>query len=117
MATLYSEIDKSDWYYQPNFVRFRHRYRGVRESYKINTEITQYYYDIRKIFNESESIRDDLDTYSDIILNGGTIDGCVYYEVLSATPIESNLELIGLSELAIRTEKLRNRTKILERNQ
>jgi hypothetical protein len=117
MAILYSEIDKTDWYYEPNFVRMRHRYRGIRESYKTNTEITQYYYDIRNIFNKAESTRDDLDDYTEKLIEGGSVDGCEYYWSEGATPVLGEVNLLGIDELASRIDKLRNRVKMLERNQ
>lgn len=96
--------------YQPNFVRWRHRYKGVRESLKVNQEIGQYYYDIKNSDYKLDNMDDLLDEVSDTIVNGGAVDG-VQYETDTG---DEDLVLLGFDELAAQVERARVRIKRLE---
>lgn len=112
MPTLYSLVDKTYWVYQPTFVRWRHRYRGPRESLKLNQEISQYMYDLNNIFSQINTNRANLATYATTIRDGGAISGV---EALNddATPSLVDVELWGLDEIESRIEGLRNRVRVL----
>lgn len=60
---VYSELDKSRWSYTPNLVRWRHRYRGVRESLKFNQTHSQMLFDIYNINNKQNTFMDTLEQH------------------------------------------------------
>lgn len=49
---LYSEINRSNFFMTPSTIRWRHRFRGDRESWKINHEIMSIAYDTRKAYEQ-----------------------------------------------------------------
>lgn len=114
MAVLYNTIDKRNWVYQPNFTRWRHRWRGVRESLKINTEISQFYYDATRLNTRVDEVNTQLAETIDLIDNGGSVEGVNFQWDTDATPNIEKLELPGMKEVALRAEKLRNRIRNLE---
>lgn len=60
--------------YQPSFTRWRHRYRGPRESLKINQEIGQYYYDINVMRGKMDALDTEFETQVTNIMEGTTFD-------------------------------------------
>ncbi len=115
MSELYSLVDKKRWIHQPNFTRWNHRYRGVRESLKINTEIHQAYYDLYRLEERADDILDYLEEKSELLTDGGYIDGVEFQISDDATPGISPMYLMGLDDMITTIENLRNRTKDLER--
>jgi hypothetical protein len=114
MPITYSEADKRYWYYQPQLTRWRHRYRGPRESLKINQEIGQLLYDLTKIKQRNDELLAELDYYTDIMQNGWDFDGDVDYTDYSSSTTFAPAELPGNIDLASRIESLRNRVRGLE---
>ena len=59
MPLFYDNIDSNDTesakgydrYYQPNYVRTRHPYRGTRDSEKVNLELGQMRLELYKLYN------------------------------------------------------------------
>lgn len=49
-TVLYSEFDRRNRLCEPQFQRDRSRYRGSRESYKLNLEIAQATYDLMRLY-------------------------------------------------------------------
>lgn len=106
---MYSDIDKRSWVYQPNFVRWRHRSRGVRESLKVNQEITQLIYDLRVCMAKIEILRSNLEYLADLLVEGGTMEADVNW-----SGSDEDLELIGIEALSAKFESLRRRVSKLE---
>lgn len=62
MAKTYSESSNNDLV-QPQSIRLRHRFRGPRESWKINLENDQWYLDVSRLYEMAFAMAD---TVSDI---------------------------------------------------
>lgn len=114
MAKLYDLRDLRYWVYQPNLTRWRHRYKGVRESLKVNQEIGQYYYDIKNCDKRLDDLEDELDAYADLLINGGTVEDVQFNWLDDATPSVADLVIPGFDSLAGAIEGLRNRVRKLE---
>lgn len=108
MALFYDEVDKKKWIYQPNFSRSRQRYRGNRESAKINLEISQFVFDINNIYNKINALLQSSMRYSAYITRGASIDDTQY----SGT---GDNEMMGLLQMASEVEDLKNRIQEMER--
>lgn len=106
----YGSIDRNGWFYQPNLVRWRHRFRGPRESLKINQEMGQYTFDILNMNAKDTAIKSDIDTMREHLLEGWDLDASVDFNTADA-------ELIGIEEMRSRIERLRNRVRFLEKAQ
>jgi hypothetical protein len=100
--------------YQPSFVRFRHRYKGPRESLKINQEIGLYYTDLNQSLLRLDAVDAELDDQTQYLVSGGGGSDDVDYT--NADAETETYYVNGLEELAARTARLRNRVKSLERN-
>lgn len=112
---LYTETDRRFWFYQPNLVRWRHRWRGPRESLKINQELGQTVFDIYNLKQKKDSLRKTTQLYLDYYLDGWDFDSNIDFNwELDAEPSDSAAEFIGYSELIARVESLRKRVKRLE---
>lgn len=96
-GTFYSRINRESWLYQPRFVRTRHRYRGHRESEKVNLDINQIYADMSYLASEMNIAEDNLETDIDNVLNGKTYTDVTYTDE-DATPTN---ELITLKSLDV----------------
>jgi len=117
LPLFFSLIDKRFWVYQTNLVRWRHRFRGVRESLKVNQEIGQYFYDISKADRKIRDLNSDYIGVRGVSLDGGDIVGIGYSwydDAAPATPVTGSLSIDGFNEIDARIERLRNRIKILE---
>lgn len=115
MPILYTDIDKKFWFRQPNLTRWRHKFRSPRESLKINQEIGQTHYDLHRVNLRSEAVSEEVDAMRENAFNGWDFDGDVDYDwSTDATPSASEAEFIGLNELVIRIEILRDRIRHLE---
>lgn len=53
MTVLYWQTDTSRWLLQPQTTRWRSRYRGPRESWKVNLELDQIGLDISRLYYRS----------------------------------------------------------------
>lgn len=88
---------------QPTLTRARHRYRGPRESYKLNLEISQLLYDFTRLYDrviDAEQLH---------------LDGVVTVTEPTDPPItELAADWIGLYELTSRVQRLRDRVRTLE---
>lgn len=85
---------------QPNLTRARHRYRGPRESHKVNLEINQYLYDITRLYQLTLTAEATFRAHMLTLTDGG-----------QAIP---DLDVVGLTELTNRTQRLRDRVRALE---
>lgn len=102
MATYYKEEEEKDRFVQPSFVRFNHRFRGTRESYKANADISAFLYDISKLYEALERIDANVISQQSRLLDGHT---------------ESSNQGVhkGTDDLCSRIESLKNRIFRLER--
>jgi hypothetical protein len=108
MALFYDEIDKKSFIYQPNMSRSRQRYRGPRDSQKINLEISQFLYDLNNINKKTDEFILMTLRYSAYVARGTIVDGIVY----SGT---SDNVIVGILEMASEIEDLKNRIIEMER--
>lgn len=77
MPILYSDVDKDKWFYSTNFVRWRHRYRGSRESYKFNYEISSFLYEIRRVFAKNLANIEELESNVQSLMLGVDLDATI----------------------------------------
>ncbi len=68
---LYASVDRNAWMTQSSMVRWRSCYRGVRESYKLNHEITSFIYDLRRIMESHMESEEKFLDYLNVLMNGG----------------------------------------------
>jgi len=106
MPTFYAEHNIRRHFNAPQFTRSRHRFRGPRESEKINLEMDQLYYSIHKLYQIQDEFQEHFVQSANLLLEGGNID----VEFNEDGPIE----VIGLEELVVRVDMLRRRVKALE---
>lgn len=113
MAYLYDEYERDYWVYQPGFVRSRQIFRGPRDSFRINQEIQQTLFDLNRINVQYD---DTLSLYDDYVelLEDGT-EALDDLEVnWQDDDVEEGVELLGLKDLNMLLEKIRDRIEVLE---
>ena len=88
-------------------VRSRARFRGQRESFKINTEIAQTTYDLRRLYEKYQTIEEKLDLRLETLERGGNVG-----QALNGT--NKALVLDGVESLADRIFRLEKRVRDLE---
>lgn len=115
MAKTYDLRDIRYWVYQPNIVRWRHRFRGVRESLKFNQEIGQYIYDINNARQKMLAVEVTQGENVELVLDGGEIQD-VEILIDDATPTVESMVLPGFESLTSSFARIRNRIRSLERN-
>lgn len=114
MARTYDEYSKEDWVYQPNSIRIRNRFRGPRESHKINLRNAQFYYDLNRLYRKLDSLSAAVDYHLELITEGGEIEDVEYLHSQDATPALDDVTLIGVADLASQLENISNRIRRLE---
>lgn len=106
MPEFYAEHNLRRHFTAPQFTRSRHRFRGARESEKVNLEMDQLYYSIHKLYDIQNQFQDHFVQRANLLLEGGSIE------------VESNedgpIDVVGLEELVARVDMLRRRVKALE---
>jgi hypothetical protein len=112
-SVLFTTLDKSDWVYQPNLVRWRHRSKGPRESLKINQEIGQTYFDLKVLMARLNIVNENLEFIVNQIQDGGEVEGTDFIADPD-TPSEEPIVLLGLDVLGAEIESLRKRIEVLE---
>lgn len=113
---VYAEVDRRNWLLQPNFVRSRARFRGPRETEKINLEINQMYYDLHRTRAKMDATASNLEAFIQ------RFEGGVSFEDIDLRaewtdpldPDEQTVELLSMTELARQIDRLRSRVKSLE---
>lgn len=106
MPTFYSEENKRKHFNAPQFTRMRHRFRGPRESEKVNLEIDQLAFSIRKLYQSDSGFRDKFVGLADLLLVGGEVEGLEDEE-------EDVIELEGLEALVLRAQRAMTRARSL----
>lgn len=100
MTVTYHEHDHRQHVTQPQLTRTRHRYRGPRESYRVNLEMAQFQMDVRRLYQRVVSQEDTFRAHVDVALAGGTL--------VPGEPV------LGLEALAHRTQALLDRVRRLQ---
>jgi len=108
MSLFYDLVDRKKWIYQPNFSRSRQRYRGNRDSAKINLEISQFVFDVHNIDKKIKDLLQTTMRFNAYVVRGATIEGAQY----SGT---QDNQMIGLLEMSSEIEDLKNRIQEMER--
>lgn len=107
MPKFYFTVNRREFFNAPQFTRVNHRFRGQRESEKINLEVHQMYFSIRKLYNLTASLRERYLNYATLLVEGGTIANDLTDQ--SGTP----LFLEGINSLTTRASMLERRLKSL----
>lgn len=117
MATFYSNDDRRRWFSAPQYVRQRHRYRGVRESEKMNLEMDQFAFSVRNLYGDYNEFRETIADYAGILREGQdpllSESGAVLYYSEAGGP-EQVVRVAGVHALAARLGELRKRLDYLE---
>lgn len=106
MPIFYHTFNERLYFDAPQFNRMRHRYRGVRESAKVNLEIDQTSFSINRLYEKQTVFDDSFVLYAELLTEGGNVgvnDG-------NNAPIV----ITGIDELAARIEGVTKRVKALE---
>ena len=130
MPILWTSINARDHLSQPQSTRWRHRFRGQRESYKTNVETSQMLFDLRRLYEKMNAIEESFDANVETLEIGSTItvvdaqmEGAALGE--EGFPLllgggllegETTLSVEGLDDLLRRAERLRQRVYYLENN-
>lgn len=101
MPIFYSTTDHHVQLLQPQLQRSRSRYRGPRESYKTNVEISQVTYDIMRLYSLMNNLDTNLNEHITVLDEGGDPTGPSIYSVESAS--WSELQGFTWGELGART--------------
>jgi len=100
VTTLYHSLDRRQHLSQPQMGRARHRWRGWRESGKLNLEMQQFYFDVATMHARTTAQEETFEASVDILLDGGA--------VVPTTDTE------GLDPLLLRANALLDRVRVLE---
>lgn len=106
MPTFYSDDNKRAHFDAPQFNRMRHRYRGIRESQKLNLEMNQILFSIRRLYERYNDMTASMIARVSTLYEGGTITG--------VEDVDGNIELEGIDAIASRMLDLNKRIKSLE---
>jgi hypothetical protein len=98
----YSEHNLSSQFSAPQFNIARHRFRGARESEKVNLEIDQLTFSLRKIYEQQANFRANFRAKATILLDGGSINGLT-------DELATTVELVGLNDMTARAHMLQRR--------
>lgn len=111
---LYNTVDRSAWLYQPSLVRWRHRARGVRESLKMNQEMSQTSADINILDIRQTSVNTFLQQLLSDFDSGVTFQIVNYNWDTDPISADAAVTLIGLNNLSARIEGLKQKVRTLE---
>lgn len=107
MPVFYVDVNRREFFNAPQYTRQNHRFRGPRESEKVNLEITQMYFSINRLYNLTANLRQRYLELADLLLTGGTISEDLLDEDDDAHVLE------GIEPLVDRTALLERRLKSL----
>jgi len=111
-GTIYSRMHGFKKFIQPMLSRTKHRYRGRRESSKINLEINQIYADLDNLARKITQVETVLEDNINAIILGITYTDIYYAYDNSATP--SLLSVVDNDNLKIRAASIREALERLE---
>lgn len=110
---LYSTVNRRLFISAPTLTRWRARHRGPRESFKINSEITQLLYDIRVLYEKYDSLADQLNYNTDVLEQGLNLTQ-TYRWADATTPADNPIALTGVNDITLRLSQLAQRVRALE---
>lgn len=105
MPEFYSDVERRNHFSAPQMTITRQRYRGPRESEKINLEMNQLAFSIKRLYERYDQLAADFVEDASILLEGGT---------LFVESENGPLKVDGLENLTGRIEDLSKRLKALE---
>lgn len=125
MPVFYFDYDRREHFSAPQFTRMRHRYRGVRESHKVNLEIDQIGFSLHKLYEGDHQFRSEFADKATLLMQGGPIPvkiggsyaypGQDVYPTQEVFPLSGDdVLLLGLEGLATKIARLQSRLKSLE---
>lgn len=109
-GVTYSRMHGVRKFIQPMVSRTKHRYRGRRESHKINLEINQVYADLDNIARQITTAENAFSNDIDIIVNGHSYTD-IYHAYDDAVAL-SLLSVADVDDLKIRASAI---AEVLER--
>lgn len=112
MTELYAAINKDEWIYAPAFVRQRHRYRGQRESIKMNSEISGLRLDVSRLYEKYQTLHDRTLEYLQNCVNGGSVSAKFYFAD-DPVPALNPFAFSGVNDISLRIDMLRQRMRSL----
>lgn len=112
-GVFYTRIDKKSLVYQPSYTRVRHRYRGHRESHKVNLEMSQMYAELARIDIDLSSVEDNFENHIENILTGINYSD-IYFTDQDATPTNEAVAITGLNDFMGKLQALEQRIARLE---
>lgn len=108
---LFSMVDRKEYIDAPTLVRWRSRYRGPRESIKINTESSATLYDLRRLYEKQVVLEAQLTLNLNSIEDGGLVGTTqVKWGAEALAPVS----LLGIDEMNTRVSSLRKRLESLD---
>lgn len=99
---IYKTYDKREHLNAPQYTRTKQRYRGPRESYKINLEISQLLYSLAGLSEQYENFQEELTDIGAQFLDGGELSNVLDSD---GDPVV----ILGLNEIAAKIAQLRIR--------
>ena len=115
MPTMFSDNLTQFELTEPQLTRWRHRYRGQRESYKFNVESDQMLYDIITLYATYDSLRADVKADHALMVEGGELEDVAFEYEVDGNPVSDDpLTILGIEALASEVELLRLRLQALE---
>jgi len=110
---FYTRLQRGATLHQPGYSRVRHRFRGHRETEKINLEIGQMYAELSRLDSSITEAENELEAYVGDVNNGVTYSNITFTDE-DATPTNANVTLEALSPFMGKLAGLENRIVRLE---
>lgn len=114
MSQLDVKHTLKDTIVQPQFVRHHHAYRSAMSSEIINLEISQFRFDLAKIYKKSSDIISDLEQkMNTLYFNTSTLEAYSFYRASDES--SGSFILNSLDSVTSKLEVLKNRLDKLEK--
>lgn len=115
MPKNYFDTDVRSQFSAPQFTITRHRYRGTRESEKVNLELNQLLFSIASLYERYSDIFSTIDEYAKELYVGEEEENLEGFNEFFTETFESrSLALEGLRSLVSRVQHLMKRVENLE---
>ena len=99
-------------FYQPNLSRSRQALRSPRSSERINLEVSQFLFDIYKLYEKVLAAESTLDDDFETMNEGDTT---VYQITMSGDATPSSVKIPSLESIALRFEAFNKRLEVIEK--
>ena len=113
MAIFYTPRGYRERFLSPQFTRMRQRYKGPKDSYRVNLLHSQMRYMFTKLYEQIETVRTNFKRNADTFDLGETPAG-VTHGTTSGDAVA--LDVPGIDEMARDLEALKYRIESLERS-